>query len=248
MIETIKDMSHPSNIAALLLLSGVIMALFARLRAHAQRFLIAGSLVYLVFANGLVATQLISPLEYRYKALVAPELPSRATTVVILTAYAAADPEMPVSSRPGTAALYRVVEAARLYREGGIDELILSGDQQAGDVMYEALVALGIPTDRILVDSDAAHTSDSAQSLSGRLDGAPFYLVTSAGHMPRAIASLRAVGLDPLPAPTDHRLPADPGLSSFSPSPTHLAASDLAVHEYLGLAWYRLSGKTSSYW
>ena len=32
-------------------------------------------------------------------------------------------------------------------------------------------------------------------------------------------------------------------LLSFLPEPENLALSDLAVHKYLGLAWYRLHGR-----
>jgi len=29
----------------------------------------------------------------------------------------------------------------------------------------------------------------------------------------------------------------------YLPAPHHLVYADLAVHEYLGMAWYRLTGK-----
>jgi uncharacterized SAM-binding protein YcdF (DUF218 family) len=67
--------------------------------------------------------------------------------------------------------------------------------------------------------------------------------VTSAGHMRRAIGVFRKNGMNPIPAPTDYQLPGNARYASWTTSPIHLAASDLAVHEYIGLAWYRLTNR-----
>ena len=72
------------------------------------------------------------------------------------------------------------------------------------------------------------------------LGPAPVFLVTSAGHMRRAAWSFEQQGLLPVAAPTDHLMPRSVRQASWTTSALHLQASDLALHEYLGLAWYRL--------
>ena len=65
-------------------------------------------------------------------------------------------------------------------------------------------------------------------------------LVTSAAHMPRAMRHFQAVGLDPLPAPTQHLAARASGrrLSDWLPSASKLRKTESALHEYLGLlAW-----------
>jgi uncharacterized SAM-binding protein YcdF (DUF218 family) len=61
--------------------------------------------------------------------------------------------------------------------------------------------------------------------------------------MRRAAGALTKRGVIPIPAPTDYRLPREPRNVSWTTSAAHLQASDLAVHEYIGIVWYRLTGR-----
>jgi uncharacterized SAM-binding protein YcdF (DUF218 family) len=68
-------------------------------------------------------------------------------------------------------------------------------------------------------------------------------LVTHAVHMRRAKATFEAAGLEVLAAP--HGFLGGSGVEgpgSFLPSAGAVHASWLALHEALGLAWYRLRG------
>ena len=64
------------------------------------------------------------------------------------------------------------------------------------------------------------------------------YLVTSAFHMPRALASFRAKGLTVIPAPTGIAPPVKLHLGDFIPRASSLLASYLALHEWGGRLWY----------
>ena len=71
-----------------------------------------------------------------------------------------------------------------------------------------------------------------------------FILVTSASHMRRSQALFRKLGMDPIAAPTDYESTGQGlRLSDFYPSVGELHKADLALHEYLGLAWAKLRGK-----
>ena len=78
--------------------------------------------------------------------------------------------------------------------------------------------------------------------LAQRLGNAPFYLVTSATHMPRSLGLFRHRGLRPVPAPTDFL---DNGIAwrafdTWLPNAQALAVTTRSVHEWYGLLWGRL--------
>lgn len=65
-------------------------------------------------------------------------------------------------------------------------------------------------------------------------------LVTHAWHMPRAVFAFERNGLQVVPAPTAFRSLDQLDLVDFLPSSRALHDSALALHEWLGGAWYRL--------
>ncbi len=66
-------------------------------------------------------------------------------------------------------------------------------------------------------------------------------LVTDAGHMPRAIYAFEVNGIQPIAAPTWFLSRAGQKLrpSFFIPDPEVMTHVAYALHEYLGLLWYR---------
>ena len=69
-------------------------------------------------------------------------------------------------------------------------------------------------------------------------------LVTSSIHMLRSVLVARKAGLDPVPAPADYpigRVPHSP--LAFYPSPEIFLVSTRCLHEWLGIAAYRLMGR-----
>lgn len=248
MTDLMKELLLPSHISTIAILAGALLALFRRSRKHGIRLLGTGALVYCVMSNGVIATLLISPLEYKHAVIETPLSTSSVNSAVVLAAYAVHDRNMPLSSRASAAAIYRVVEAAQITRTAGLRRVIVSGTRESAEVMAEMLGGLGVAESIIEIDDTSLHTSESAKRLSQRLGETEFYLVTSAGHMPRAMATFRAQGLKPIAMPTDFKLPQKARQASLMPSPLHLEASDMAIHEYLALVWYRLKGTTETLW
>jgi uncharacterized SAM-binding protein YcdF (DUF218 family) len=72
-------------------------------------------------------------------------------------------------------------------------------------------------------------------------------LVTHAWHMRRSMAAFRAVGLEPIAAPTRFIRPPTPIGLDFVPNASSLRASYYALHEWLGLLWYYLAGYTKAF-
>jgi len=66
-------------------------------------------------------------------------------------------------------------------------------------------------------------------------------LITSAAHMPRAVACFRHLGMAVVPWPVDY-LRTGSGPGAWLPKPRTLERSATALHEYLGWLAYWLMG------
>jgi uncharacterized SAM-binding protein YcdF (DUF218 family) len=76
--------------------------------------------------------------------------------------------------------------------------------------------------------------------------GQTWLLVTSAMHMPRALAVFRTLGWRQQPYPVDYRTSGEPGWLNRNPSPAeNLAALDEAVREWGAVLVYARSGRIS---
>ena len=231
----------PSSVALILIVLGVV-AIYVMKRRLGIALLLSGVLVILMFSTGPVAMLLISPLEYRYPMLSAPSNFPDAKYIVVLTGYAAKDKLMPLSSQVNSSSAFRVLEAYHLHQQCSDCQIIISGTPVAVDVMRELLVELGIPESDITGESKSPHTFFSAKNLKPIINEAPFFLVTSAGHMTRSMGVFNKQSMKPIPAPTDYQLPNDVRKVMLKPTLMHLYFSELAIHEYIGIVWYKLKG------
>lgn len=149
----------------------------------------------------------------------------------------------------GGAMLAHALPAARLWAVGGIAPA--PGLPRDVDWMRAAWLQLGVAPARIAVVADTDDTCTNALGIARRLGTrAKPLLVTSAFHMPRAMGCFRAAGIEPIPYPVDYvngeriRLfdgsTPDPALNAWR--------TDVALHEYVGLAYYRLEGRIAELW
>lgn len=105
------------------------------------------------------------------------------------------------SGRPSPFLAGRLDVAVRLYETGRVRALLVSGDNRFTDydeptAMRDYLVARGVPADHVVRDFAGRDTYDSCVR-ARRIFGAERVLVVSqAYHLPRAVATCRAVGLD----------------------------------------------------
>lgn len=145
-----------------------------------------------------------------------------------------------------TPSLIRDIEGITLYKHNLGMKLIFSGyagDDPVSNARKNAQLAitLGVnPSDIILLESprDTYEEAICAKKIVGNKK---LILVTSASHMPRANALFNKLGLNTIPAPTDFLVKKEETLLQF-PSTEGLLRSERVIHEYLGLAWGRLSG------
>lgn len=230
-----------SGIITLLAVSGGALCLLPRWRRLGSFGAGAAAVLYLLLASGPVAHALLRPLESQYSPVLDGG-DDAIDTLVVLTAYGRIDKDVPVSSYVNAPSAFRIMEAARLLGGKPKGRIIVSGGDDIPVAMKAVLSALGVPDEQITIESDSMNTFESALHLRDRLAGRRFYLVTSAGHMPRSMRVFQAQGLQPVPAPTDFLT--KKGTNFWSgPTGHHLFMSDLAVHEYAGLLWYKITGR-----
>ncbi|WP_424360456.1 SanA/YdcF family protein [Methylocystis parvus] len=129
--------------------------------------------------------------------------------------------------------LYRIEAATALYKAGKVKYLIVSGDRrddfyEEPAAMRDALIAAGVPADRIYRDAAGFHTRDSlarAHLLFGQRDAV---VISQRFHAERAVFIARAHGLaytgfaawDIIPVPAFAPLRAKPS-RALSRASTH---------------------------
>ncbi|MCK4950746.1 MAG: YdcF family protein [Gammaproteobacteria bacterium] len=242
MEEFLKYFIYPSNLITIAILAGIILLIF-RARKAALTCLVLSLALYIIFGSGQIAFMLLSDLEYRYPPLDLDNIPMQIDTIVVLTGDADDRPEIPSSSKINSASAFRILEAVRIQNKLQKSRIVITGLNQVPVLMKEVVKSLGIPEELITIETQSSNTSDSASHLKTLLGNKPFILVTSAGHMPRAMAVFNYYGLESIAAPTNYLSKKNILAARYLPTAHHLAYSDLAIHEHLAIAWYKLTGK-----
>jgi len=237
-------------------LLGLALLWFTR-RQKAGKVLVTLSVVLLLLlSSGAVSDMLIAPLEARHPPyglngeFRVPE--SEVRYVVVLAGGFPSVPGYPITRQVDGGGMARLVEGVRIHQRCPNSTLILSGGRGIDpntdpstltNLLFVKL--LGADESRVVVSNISQDTEDEARNLAGLVGQAPMVLVTSASHMPRALALFESYGMRPIPAPTDYRT----GLveiftvESIFPNADALYNSERAVYEYLGTLWNRLRGR-----
>lgn len=132
----------------------------------------------------------------------------------------------------------------RLLFTGGEGELFGQGMSEA-ERAQRFYASMGVDPKRLLLESASRTTYENAV-LSAALPGVdktrPWLLLTSAWHMPRSMAVFEKAGWNVTPWPADYRAGQSTPWDQYS-----LAQGahkwHTALHEYVGLWIYRLSGR-----
>jgi len=237
----------PASLAAVLLLAGLLLLLFSRYRLTARVLLSGGVAVFFLFAGPGPTDRLLAGLENRYPPLV--EVPEVAWVVVLGSGNAHSE-SRPATTLMGATGMARLGEGLRVLQHSPGARLLLTGGAVDGprshaEVAAAAAMELGVSEDRIVVDSRPRDTAGEAVRAREHAGDAPLVLVTSAAHMPRAMALFRARGLDPVPAPTAYLVRPERAFqpADILPSAQQLYRSERLLHEYVGMVWARVRGE-----
>lgn len=150
------------------------------------------------------------------------------------------------SGEPSFSCLQRVGHAADLLAAGRVSRLVFStsalvhesGAREAAAVA-SLVRRLGLPAAAVEVIGEGTTTREEAAALAARLlprGERRILLVTNGPHIRRAVRVFEAAGFDVVPAPVQTTDSID------SASESRLRLFHYALHEWLGLVWYRLRG------
>ena len=114
------------------------------------------------------------------------------------------------------------------------------------------LTDMGVASDRLILESGARDTYENAVYLKAELGklgllgpARRWVMITSAYHMPRAMASFRQAGFDVEPWPVDYRTRGGADLwRPFDKVSEGLRRVDVATREWVGLFAYWLAGRS----
>lgn len=222
--------------------------------AVARRVVLITALAYAVAGTYVVPAALTRVWTRNYRPFVTADTTKRPTAVVLLaggeeqiTGWA---DRLPLMNEIETE---RVLEAWRVYKLVSPDWIVSSGGPPSADhsaepssiVMRDALVRLGVPESRILLESSSRDTHDEAVLIAPMLRSRgveQIVLVTSAVHMPRSIGTFLAAGLIAKPA-----IAPDPGWTKpwqerWLPTGGGLYFSSSLAHEIMGVPFYWARG------
>jgi uncharacterized SAM-binding protein YcdF (DUF218 family) len=251
--KTIGFFAAPSNlfisvgIAGLLLLS----TRFTRLAS----WLVVTSVVLIAVAGlSPLGNALILPLEQRFPPWDASRGPPDGIVVLggaiwpdVSAARGVVKLDDAAERITATVELARRYPNARIIFAGGSAALVSAQIPEAPFAVRE-LVALGVDHDRITAEEQSRNTVENAvfsHLIANPKPGERWLLVTSAYHMPRAIGVFRAAGFAVEAYPVDWHTRGPVDLVRLSSSLSDgLGRTDMAVHEWVGLVVYRLTGKT----
>ncbi|OAG27522.1 YdcF family protein [Thermodesulfatator autotrophicus] len=243
--KIVGNLLLPSGLSFLFLLLAFLAAFSRYRKSQVKVFLSLGFLVFFL-SSTVLPYFLLRPLESRYAQ---PEeaILKEAEAIVLLPAYISDRPGLGLFDRIGGETAKRLLAAVSLARKYPEKTLIIVGAGSCGVEMgkgasYLAEIARKMGVKNIEVYDQPNDTASSARALKKRLAGKKFILVTAAYHMPRSVFLFEREGLKPVPYPAYYISRAEKsfGITDFWPRPINLFYSDLAVHEYLGLAFYKL--------
>jgi len=248
------SLASPSQLLFLLLFLGALLLALGRERAGRSLVLFSGGAL---FVFGLLPTShyLMAALEARFPQ---PQLPARITGIILLAgserptaSQATGEPQVGRNGgRHFTAQrLARDHPEARIIFSGGPRRVAGKGPLETQPAVAAALFRKsGLAPERIQFDEgsrDTCATPGNVRRMVHPRPGETWVVVTSAAHMPRTIACFRAAGWgDVIAQPADYRVTLGPWDSGSFQVAANLQVLDDAAHEWLGLAYYRLVGRT----
>ena len=257
--EIVKAALIPGSLPFLLLGLGVGVVLLYLGKWGARmgrRWLTALALLYMVLALPIVSNTLIGVLEPEYPPVVTRDDARGARVLVVLgngTITYTVPPHAIHQFMRRTA--FAVLEGARIFALIDPAWVIVSGgivdpDSQRApesEVIRDEMVKLGVPADRVLLESRSRNTSEQLANVAQllreqHLEGA-VVLVTTPAHARRALTLASGEGLDVVPSMAG-ALRYDGGVSGWRqwiPSVDAIRGSESAIYELMALPleWVR---------
>lgn len=233
----------PGIFVTLALVAGLRHAKQKRAKAACGWFLSA-SLIWLALTKP-AGDMALAGLENAYR----PPADVKADVIVVLCGGSVEGPAGVVGPSLSGASLERAAEAARLYRRYKLPVIISGGavfsSPAESPVIKKYLAGLGLPPEKMITEELSRDTFENAvfsKKICEEKGYKKAVLVTSAYHMKRSVWSFERAGFRDLVAyPAGYRgsRAAKYGFTDYLPGQDENLR--IAMHEYLGLVFYKLS-------
>lgn len=244
---------RPATFALLLALVG--LALMWRGRRAGRWLLLLGLGFFVLMLATPIAPLVVMPLEDRFARPTA--MPAHVDGIIVLGG--AVDQNITeargIPSLNGAAermtelvALARRYPDARLVFTGGQGSLV-HGSLTEADVARALWTALGVDPARVVYEDQARNTFENAvltKALVQPRPGETWLLVTSASHMPRSVGVFRRAGWNVVPWPVNYRTGHGFAALYDAPFVERIGQFEVGLREWIGLAAYRLMGRTDA--
>lgn len=218
-----------------------------RFRFAGNTIMIASIALLLILSTGAGSRVLVAPLENRSLPVPNPKMIDAKAIVVLGGGRSFAAPEDGNRDQPSAQTLARLRHGARLYRMTGLPILVSGGAPDRGGESEAAVMARALREDFHIpvrwTEDTSENTAQNAAHATMMLTEAGIdrvLLVTDAVHMPRAMQIFSGTRLTVVPAATDFRSRKPLSVADFIPSAGGLQTSHYALHEWIGMVWYRL--------
>ena len=244
-IAFIKAIILPPTVNFISILFGLLI--FNKYKILSRFFISVGALTLVLFCFEPFSNVLLHNLE-KYPALAPPVMVNNEHAIVVLAAGSQPGAKEYGKAIDGLATLQRDHYAAFLYKQTTLP-ILVSGGRVDSEYFSEASVMADTLKNSFNIDvtwqeENSTNTAENAIYSARMLKDNgidTIFLVTHAWHMPRAVMMFEQQGIRVTPAPTIFTsIVSDTAWSYYIPSVSALYSSRIALHEYMGLLWYKL--------
>jgi uncharacterized SAM-binding protein YcdF (DUF218 family) len=247
----VSHLTSPSDLGLLFLTAGIALSWFSRTRRAGITISTIMLLIFLAIEYSPLASWVTAPLENRFSAV--RRLPAHVDGLIVLGG--AVDPVTTLARNLPTlnseaermtefVRLGKLYPHAKLVFAGGFGGLPPGPALSEADVARLFFVQQGLQTDRIIFESRSRNTYENVLFAKLKVQphpGETWVLVSSAQDVPRCIAVFRKLHWPIIPRSVAYKSDSEDD-QHFGSS---LKALDRSTHEWIGLLYYRLTGKTN---
>ena len=247
----------PSHILVGLSGLGVVL-LWTRWRSAARYCVGAGVIGLFVIGFSPLGNILLLPLEERFPNKITAN-PTLVAGIIILGGGISSNLSFHRQQALTNEAGERILEAAELVQRfpdipviysGGSNAIWDEKNSEARMVRKFILPVVKLDPDKVRFETRARNTYENAtevRNIIGEPLGDPWFLVTSAYHMPRSMGVFRKAGFNVIPWSTDYRTRgAGDRFRPFAKFSEGVKRVDTAMREWIGLLAYYITGKTET--
>lgn len=243
---------QPSSALAILFALGLLLVW--RWQRVGTAFLALAAAGYLAFGLLPIGNAALQVLEHRFPAIEDVDPPPDGIIILggaHLTAFRLHELHVPINEwgerlTAGAALAKRFPDAKLIVTDGGLP-------MPAARFSVMLLRSLGIPETQLVVEDRSTSTHENAvfsHDVVKPQPGERYVMVTSAWHMPRAVATFRKAGWpEPIAFPVDHVSDHRPAWRTWNPTVARgLVLADLAAREWTAMAYYYVTGRIDTLW